>query len=98
MDLQRELHLTAVQSGICLSEQRRGDYTYVIGEVRMVQNIERVNPGVGVDLTIASLKREFTSKVDVDRDLAGTLAGIASHPGRPIVRDTVAIVVLSGRD
>jgi hypothetical protein len=66
MDLHCELHLTAVQSGIRLAEQRRCDHPYVVGVVGVVEDVERVDPGVGVDLPIASLKREFTSQVYVD--------------------------------
>ena len=98
MNLERKLHLPAIQSRIGLPEERRRDDTDVVVEVGMVQNIEGIDADVCVDFAVTSLNRHLAPKMHIDRELAWTLSGVSGYARWPVVRDAVAVVVLSGRD
>ena len=98
MELQRKLHLATGQRAVGLPEQRRRNHAYVVGEIRLVQNVERIDADFSVELSFAALNRKPAPEVDVNGELARSFPAIPADSRGPVVGNAIAIVVLSGRD
>lgn len=76
MKLKSKLHLPPIQCGVWPAEYRRRQHADVVTEIAVIQNVKRIDPEIGVNDAVASMKRQPSAEMDVNRDLPWSFSGI----------------------
>src|SRR2546422_946542 len=98
VEYQRKLQLARRQSCVGATEERRSHRANVALKIHLIQNIERIDGPLDRRSVFPLLQPPALREPRVNVRSAGAPRCIAPETGRPIVRDSIPVVVKPGGD
>jgi hypothetical protein len=99
LDLQTELHPSWRLRRDWMSVKRRTNHANVCGVILVIQHVEGVDRQSRSWSSIPGFRQHYGMRqVEIQIDVSGPMQGVSRHTDRTIERQTIMVVVVSGRN